>query len=147
MGGSGAAVGLILGGALTQWASWRWCLYVNVVLAALAVLGVVTLVDASRGERRARLDVLGTVLASGGLFFVVFGFARAVTTSWGDAVTWGSLALGVAALGLFVVARAEPPTRCCRCAWSCIARAGDRRSPSSSRASASSRCRCSSPTT
>ncbi len=103
VGGSGAAVGLILGGALTQWASWRWCLYVNVVLAAVAAVGVVVLVDASRSERRARLDVLGTLLGSAGLFLVVYGFAHAVNESWGDESTWGSLALGVAALGLFVV--------------------------------------------
>jgi EmrB/QacA subfamily drug resistance transporter len=101
--GSGFAVGLILGGALTQWSSWRWCLYVNVVLCALAAVGVLAFVESSRGERRTRLDVVGTVIASAGLFFVVYGFGHAVLVGWADVSTWGSLFAGVALLTLFVL--------------------------------------------
>ncbi|MFI5035967.1 MAG: MFS transporter [Acidimicrobiales bacterium] len=101
--GSGAAIGLILGGALTQWTSWRWCLYLNVVIAVVAAAGVLGFVDTSRGERRTRLDVLGTVVGSAGLFFVVYGFGHAVTASWADGSTWGSLAAGVLLMTLFVV--------------------------------------------
>src|ERR1700684_1494714 len=64
IGGSGAAIGLLLGGALTQWASWRWCLYINLVFAALAVLGVAIFVPGGRSPNRSRLDVPGTLLGS-----------------------------------------------------------------------------------
>jgi len=102
VGGSGAAIGLLLGGALTQWASWRWCLFINVPLGAVALAGVALFVGGARGEHHTRLDVLGTVLASGGLFFVVFGLSHAVTSSWSNAATWGSLIAGVVLLVLFV---------------------------------------------
>ena len=102
IGGSGAAIGLLLGGALTQWASWRWCLLINLFFAAVALVGVALFVEGGRGEHRTRLDVVGTVLASAGLFFVVYGFGHAVTSSWSDPITWGSLLVGVALLVLFV---------------------------------------------
>ncbi|HVA52070.1 MAG TPA: MFS transporter [Acidimicrobiales bacterium] len=103
IGGSGAAVGLLLGGALTQWASWRWCLFINLFFAAIALVGVVVFVEGGRNEQRARLDLLGTVLGSAGLFFVVFGFSHAVTSSWASLFTWGSLVVGVMLLALFVL--------------------------------------------
>src|ERR1019366_59404 len=103
IGGSGAAVGLLLGGALTQWASWRWCLFINLFFAAIALVGVAVFVEGGRSEHRARLDVLGTVLGSAGLFFVVFGFSHAVTPSWSSLATWGSLVIGAMLLALFVL--------------------------------------------
>jgi EmrB/QacA subfamily drug resistance transporter len=103
IGGSGAAVGLLIGGALTQWASWRWCLFINLFFAAIALVGVVIFVERGRSEHRARLDVLGTVLGSAGLFFVVFGLSHAVTSSWASPATWGSLVVGVILLALFVL--------------------------------------------
>jgi EmrB/QacA subfamily drug resistance transporter len=102
IGGSGAAVGLLLGGALTQWASWRWCLFINLFFAAIALVGVVLYVDAAKSEHHARLDALGTVLGSAGLLFVVYGLGHAVTTSWSNLLTWGSLVLGVLVLSMFV---------------------------------------------
>jgi EmrB/QacA subfamily drug resistance transporter len=101
IGGSGAAIGLLLGGALTQWASWRWCLYINIVFAAIAIIGVAIFVRGGRSEHRSRLDVLGTLLATEGFFCVVFGFSHAVTSGWANEVTWGALGLGVALLVLF----------------------------------------------
>jgi EmrB/QacA subfamily drug resistance transporter len=103
IGGSGAAIGLLLGGALTQWASWRWCLYINLFFAAFALVGVALFVEGGRSEHRTRLDGLGTVLASAGLFFVVYAFGHAVTSSWSDPATWGSLLLGTVLLALFVL--------------------------------------------
>ncbi|MDE3107679.1 MAG: MFS transporter [Acidobacteriota bacterium] len=101
VGGSGAAIGLLLGGALTQWASWRWCLYINLVFALVALVGVVLFVEGGKSAHHSRLDVLGTLLASGGLFFVVYGLGHAVTSSWGDLATWGSLVVGAALLYAF----------------------------------------------
>jgi EmrB/QacA subfamily drug resistance transporter len=99
---SGAAIGLLLGGALTQWASWRWCLFINLFFAAIDIVGVLAFIDKRRSETRTKLDILGTVLASAGLFFVVYGLAHAVTSSWTNAFTWASLLLGAGFLVLFV---------------------------------------------
>ncbi len=103
VGGSGAAIGLILGGALTQWASWRWCLWVNVIFAALSFIGVMLFVDAGRTHERTHLDLVGSVLGSAGLFALVFGLGRAVTTGWGNVDTWMSLVVGAGLMVLFVI--------------------------------------------
>src|SRR5580658_2217242 len=71
----GGAVGLILGGVLTQYLSWRWTLYVNLVFAAIAVAGALTFMRSNRPETRPQIDWVGTVLASTGLFAIVFGFS------------------------------------------------------------------------
>jgi EmrB/QacA subfamily drug resistance transporter len=89
-------------GALTQWASWRWCLFINLFFAAIALVGVLLFVIPGKSEQDTKLDVLGTVLGSGGLFFVVYGLSHAVSTSWSDEITWGSLVLGLLLLLLFV---------------------------------------------
>ena len=103
IGGSGAAIGLILGGALTQWATWRWCLFVNVVMAGVSLVGVLVVVAGGRGDRTSHLDLVGTVLGSAGLFSLVFGLGRAVTTGWGNADTWLSLGAGGALMIVFVI--------------------------------------------
>jgi EmrB/QacA subfamily drug resistance transporter len=100
--GSGASIGLLLGGALTQALSWRYCMYVNLVFAAVAVAGAMILVPGSRPRTRPRLDIPGTVAVSSGLFALVYGFAHAQTTSWGNRLTIGMLAAGLALLGAFV---------------------------------------------
>jgi MFS family permease len=98
----GAAIGLLLGGALTQWASWRWCLFINLFFAAIAMMGVLIFVIPGKSEQRTKLDALGTLLGSGGLFFVVYGLSHAVSTSWSNDITWGSLVVGTALLFFFV---------------------------------------------
>ena len=102
IGGSGAFIGLVLGGALTQWATWRWCLWFNVIFAAVALVGVLSVVKRSRGKSGIHLDLVGTVVGSAGLFALVFGLGRAVTTGWGNADTWLSLVAGGVLLVFFV---------------------------------------------
>jgi EmrB/QacA subfamily drug resistance transporter len=99
----GGAVGLILGGILTQYLSWRWCMYVNVLFAAVAVVGALVYMNEVKPTIRPRIDLVGTVLAALGLFGVVFGFAQAQSDGWGSSVTTVSLALGLALLVLFVL--------------------------------------------
>ncbi len=99
--GSGASIGLLLGGALTQALSWRYCMYVNLVFAAVATAGGMVLVRNSRPQTRPRLDIPGTVAVSSGLFALVYGFAHAQTTNWGNQLTIGMLAAGVVLLGVF----------------------------------------------
>jgi EmrB/QacA subfamily drug resistance transporter len=103
VGGSGAAVGLLLGGALTQWSSWRWCLFINLFFAFVALVGVALFVRGGRSEHHTRLDAIGTVLGSLGLCFVVYGLGNAVTSSWSSSLTVGSLVLGAALLVLFIL--------------------------------------------
>jgi EmrB/QacA subfamily drug resistance transporter len=102
--GGGGAVGLILGGVLTEYLSWRWTLYVNLVFAAIAVAGALMYMRSNRPASRPRLDWAGTLLASSGLFCIVFGFSHAETAGWTAALTLGSLALGAALLAAFAFA-------------------------------------------
>ena len=74
---AGGAVGLILGGLLTEYLSWRWCMYVNVLFAAAAFLGAVIYMSEMKPPIRPRIDAIGTVLAAVGLFGIVFGFSQA----------------------------------------------------------------------
>jgi EmrB/QacA subfamily drug resistance transporter len=107
----GGGIGLILGGALTQYFSWRWCLYVNLVFAAIAVGGALAWIRSSRPAARPRMDWPGAALACAGLFGVVFGFSHAESAGWTAALTIGSLVGGVLLLAGFVVAeqRASHP--------------------------------------
>jgi EmrB/QacA subfamily drug resistance transporter len=101
--GAGGAIGLLLGGVLTEFASWRWTLLVNIIFGAVAVLGALTYIrDAGAEDPRERLDVLGTVLASVGLAALVFGLNRAETEGWGAAVTITSFVTAVILLAVFV---------------------------------------------
>ncbi len=100
--GSGAAVGLLLGGILTQYLSWRWCLYVNLVFAGLGIFGALSLLHNVAPEHRPRIDVAGLLLGSGGLFTLVYGFSHASTTSWTNGLTLGMLTAGLVLLVSFV---------------------------------------------
>ena len=73
---AGSAFGLILGGFLTEYVDWRWCLYVNLPIAALVLFGAFTMIPNGRGTRGVRLDVLGVVLGCGGLVSLVYGLGR-----------------------------------------------------------------------
>ena len=100
--GGGAAVGLLLGGVLVQYLSWRWCMLVNVGIAATALLGAMAFLRADEAPSRPTLDVAGIALASSGLFALVFGFSHASTAGWWNAATLGFAAGGVMLLAGFV---------------------------------------------
>lgn len=100
--GAGGAVGLLLGGMLTEWASWRWVMYVNVVFAAVALVGAVLLLAKPAVTERPKLDIPGTVVVSAALFAVVYGFAHVESTSWTNPVALGSMIAGVVLLTVFV---------------------------------------------
>ena len=103
----GGAVGLILGGALTQYLSWRYTLYVNLVFAAIAITGALVYIRSTRPATRPRMDWPGAILACAGLFLIVFGFSHAETAGWTAALTIGSLVVGVLVLAGFVLAEAR----------------------------------------
>jgi EmrB/QacA subfamily drug resistance transporter len=100
----GGAIGLILGGVLTQYLSWRWTLYVNLVFAVIAVAGALAYIHSRRPATRPQMDWPGSVLACAGLFLIVFGFSHAETAGWTAALTIGSLVLGVVLLAGFAFA-------------------------------------------
>ncbi|MFJ5777510.1 MFS transporter [Streptomyces sp. NPDC093094] len=100
--GSGAAIGFIVGGLLTEYLNWRWCLYVNVPIALAAVFGALTLLHDTPRHAGARLDVPGVLLGCGGLVAIVYGFSEAEPRGWGDPLVLGLLAGGVALLATFV---------------------------------------------
>ncbi|MFI7498327.1 MFS transporter [Streptomyces sp. NPDC049687] len=92
--GAGGAVGLLLGGVLTDALDWRWTLYVNVAIAVLAFAGGWILLTNHRDAQNSKLDVPGTVLVATGLFALVYGFSNAETHDWGSPQTWGFLIAG-----------------------------------------------------
>jgi MFS family permease len=92
----------MLGGLLTDALSWRWCLYVNLLIAIPAVFFALRLIVNEGHPQRPRIDFVGVVLACTGLFAIVFGFSKAATDAWQAPVTIVSLAAGVALLIAFV---------------------------------------------
>ncbi|WP_084075135.1 MFS transporter [Demequina sp. NBRC 110052] len=108
--GGGAALGLILGGTLTQYLDWRWTLMVNVPIAAVAVIGAVMFLrDPGRNGVHARLDIPGALLATGGLLALVYGLSEAESDGWSSAIVLGSLAVGALLLAVFVLVERRTP--------------------------------------
>ncbi len=103
--GGGAAIGLILGGVLTEYASWRWTLGVNVPIALAAAAFAVPLVKESRAEGDRHFDIPGVLLSAVGLVSLVYGFTKAAEegVGWGDPVTITLLVVAVVLLAAFVV--------------------------------------------
>ncbi|MGO4102928.1 MFS transporter [Leifsonia sp. YAF41] len=99
--GTGAAIGLLLGGLLTEFADWRWCLLVNVFFVILGFIGGVLFVSESKAEGDNRYDVWGAITVTLGLGSLVYGFSLA-EGGWGSVDTIGFLALGALLLALFV---------------------------------------------
>jgi EmrB/QacA subfamily drug resistance transporter len=103
--GGGAAIGLILGGALTEYASWRWCLFINVPIALVAFIGGAILVTESRAGGENSYDIAGAVLGTAGLVALVYGFTEAAKTGvgWLSGETIGYLVGAAVLLAAFVV--------------------------------------------
>jgi EmrB/QacA subfamily drug resistance transporter len=99
----GASVGLLLGGVLTQAISWRWSLYVNLFIAVPTAIFAFRLLTNERQPARPRIDLPGTVLASGGLFALVYGFSNAETHSWSNPITIVALAASAVLLSGFML--------------------------------------------
>ncbi len=101
--GSGAAIGLILGGILTQYLDWRWCLYVNVPVAIIAALGGWRVLSPAGGRASRQFDLPGITLAVGGLTGLVYACSRAVSDGWHSAPVIGILVASILLLGAFVI--------------------------------------------
>jgi EmrB/QacA subfamily drug resistance transporter len=106
----GASVGLIAGGMLTAWVSWRWVMFVNVPIGiAIALLAPMYIVESER--HRGRLDIQGAVTGTLGTVSLVYGFIRASTFGWTDSLTLAAFAAAIVLLGLFLIVelRASEP--------------------------------------
>ncbi|MEO3824251.1 MFS transporter [Actinomadura sp. B10D3] len=101
--GAGGAVGLLVGGALTDYLDWRWCLYVNIPIALVAAAGGFALLEESRRDGKARFDVPGVLLVTGGLVAIVYGTGQAESDGWGSAKVVGLLAAGAVLLAAFAL--------------------------------------------
>jgi EmrB/QacA subfamily drug resistance transporter len=101
--GSGAAIGLVLGGTLTQLASWRWTLLINVPIAIAAAVGASRLLRENRAESRSGYDFPGALAVTGGLFLLVYGFTMAGSHGWGAKLTVALLAGAAFLLATFAV--------------------------------------------
>jgi EmrB/QacA subfamily drug resistance transporter len=106
MSGGGAAVGVLLGGILTDALSWRWVLFVNVPIGLLVAFGAPRVLVETE-SRRGRLDLPGALSATAGMSLIVFGLIHAASTSWGETWTIAAITTGVALLGIFVTIEAR----------------------------------------
>jgi len=97
----GGSVGLVLGGILTSWVSWRWGLFVNVPIGALLVFAAPRVLDETE-RRKGHFDLAGAFTSTAGMSAVVYGIVRAGSAGWSDVVTVGSLSIGAVLLALFV---------------------------------------------
>jgi EmrB/QacA subfamily drug resistance transporter len=98
---AGASIGLILGGMLTDWASWRWVLFINVPVGAVVLLLAPRFLDETE-RHRGRLDLAGALTSVTGMVALVYAFIRAADAGWGDGLTIAAFATGVLLLGAFV---------------------------------------------
>jgi EmrB/QacA subfamily drug resistance transporter len=101
--GGGAALGLILGGVLTEYASWRWTLLVNTPIAILTAVAAFVLVRESRAEGKPTYDFPGVVTSTLGLVALVYGFTKANESGWSATSTISLLTAAVILLGSFVL--------------------------------------------
>jgi EmrB/QacA subfamily drug resistance transporter len=106
----GAAFGLILGGLLTQYLDWRWCLYVNLPIALAVAIGVFTMIPKQTGRSGVRLDIPGAILGCGGLVSLVYGLGEAASVGWSSPRVVGPLVLAVVLLSLFILVQTRVPS-------------------------------------
>ena len=99
--GGGGSVGLVLGGVLTDWLSWRWGLFINVPIGIALMLAAPRVLPESE-RRSGHFDLAGAASSTLGMFAFVYGIVRAATAGWGDRITVGSLTGGLLLLALFV---------------------------------------------
>jgi EmrB/QacA subfamily drug resistance transporter len=106
--GTGGAIGLILGGLLTEYAGWRWCMFINVPIAAVAAAAAVVTIRESRAATGSRYDVLGALLVSAGMIALVLGFTEAAAPigGWLATRTLATLIVAVLLLASFVAVQA-----------------------------------------
>src|SRR5581483_1930428 len=100
--GAGAALGLLLGGILTNYLSWRWVLFVNVPIGIVLITGAFLYLHQSE-RLKGRFDFLGALISVGGMVSLVYGFIHVAHSGWGNAETFTVFALAIVLLVGFVL--------------------------------------------
>jgi EmrB/QacA subfamily drug resistance transporter len=101
--GAGSAIGLTVGGMLTDWGSWRWVFFVNVPVGVAIVLLAPRFIKETERHRGGRFDIAGALTGTLGMATLVYGFIRVGETSWGDSRALTSFGIAVALLGAFLI--------------------------------------------
>jgi EmrB/QacA subfamily drug resistance transporter len=106
----GASLGLVLGGVITEWLSWRWVLFVNVPVG-IVVLAVTPMFVTESARQPGRFDLTGAVTSTAGMTALVYAFIRAAASGWSDRLAVGAFAVAAVLLGLFLLteSRARQP--------------------------------------
>ena len=104
----GASLGLVLGGMITEWLSWRWVLFINVPIGLL-VLALTPLFVAETPKLPGRFDLTGAITSTAGIALVVYGFIRAASDGWGNATALASFAAGAVLLAAFLLTETRAP--------------------------------------
>jgi EmrB/QacA subfamily drug resistance transporter len=106
----GASLGLVLGGVITEWLSWRWVLFINVPIG-LAVLAITPLFVAETPRAPGRFDLTGAITSTAGMAVLVYAFIEAATNGWSNHLAWGAFAASVVLLAAFILneTRARQP--------------------------------------
>jgi EmrB/QacA subfamily drug resistance transporter len=106
----GASLGLVLGGVITEWASWRWVLFVNVPIGIIVVLATPAFISESP-RQPGHFDLAGALTSTTGMASLVYAFIRAAADGWSDRLTVGAFAAAAVLLGLFLAieTRARQP--------------------------------------
>jgi EmrB/QacA subfamily drug resistance transporter len=99
----GGAVGLILGGVLTQYVDWRWIFFINIPIAAAVIFAALKYVPAAKPQEKQRVDVLGALTITGGLIALVYALAQAANSGWGSKSTIISFIASAVLLTSFIV--------------------------------------------
>ena len=105
--GAGGAIGVLAGGILTEYASWRWCLLINVPIALLAAVAAGRTITESRAQGTTRYDIPGALLSTAGLVCLVYGFTKADTDGWASTPTVVLISLALVLLVSFVLVEAR----------------------------------------
>ena len=99
----GGAVGLLLGGFLTQYVDWRWIFFINVPIAVAVIFAAIRYVPASLPQKRESVDVLGAVTITGSLIALVYALAKAAENGWDSTSTVGSFVAAAVLMAVFIV--------------------------------------------
>lgn len=104
---AGGALGLLGGGVITEYLDWRWCLYVNVPIGVVVVIGGILLLPNPPAQQGARVDLLGALFSCAGMVALVYGFSEAASAGWLSGRVLGLLAAALVLLALFVALQAK----------------------------------------
>ncbi len=104
----GASLGLVLGGMITEWASWRWVLFVNVPIGVAVILAALRVLPGS-ARQPGRFDIAGALTSTAGMSALVYAFIRAASSGWADRLTLAAFAAAAALLAAFLVNETRSP--------------------------------------